>query len=1189
MTIVASWSGAGLTDGTSVGTGTTGTGDTAFDTVTASTFTVDTTGLHSPRIKVDQQAATEAQLIWDDTTLGTLGAHAVRMYVELSAWPSGNARLLHAYDSTNALQWWMDVTSAGILRLRNAGGSAVDTSASGLPTSDEFRIEVVGDGTGNLTVNLYDGDGTTAFDTLTGTGLGTTVQQIRFVTPSTSPTWPTLWVDELAVANTAAEIGPVVSPVPSGDGTITATSALAGVGTKTGIGTGAITATSAASGAGTKHASGTGSITATSTLSGTGRGRTPGPRVELNLGGTWTDVKPYVRYDSAVKITRGQKSEGKSNLDNATCDLTLDNSDGRFSPRHPLSPYYGLLGRNTPIRVSLPADLAYAQLRTTGTASRVTCPTATALNVTDLDARIDLDVTAWGGGNMCGKYHYPSDASWFLDLSSTGHISLVWTPDGTDANRLLATSTVPLPAGKGRRAIRATLDTDNGAGGYTAAFYTADTIDGAWTQLGDEVTGAATTTIYASGADVEIGDISTVGGSGPDARLYAFELYDGIDGTLVASPDFTVQAPGAGTFSDAQGNTWTVGAGAVLDDRDYRFHGEVAEWPPKRDISGADATVSIKAAGISRRLKQGQATLRSAMFREFANPARQNIIAYWPCEDGKEATQVASSGGGVSPARVTGTPSLGNYDEWTASDPIPTMEAGTIAGPVPVTAFTGETSIRLFVFAESGSVTAETSLLHLRASGTVAMWDVRITSAGKLRTRAYDRDGTSLLDDTSSSTLFGAGFTILDLELVQDGSDIDWKTLVLDITNTDTISDTIPGWSRSGTVTGKTLGIPRIVTVGRDQGLTGVRVGHLAVADDISAYLATSSAIAAHNGEAPVARMSRLCTEEEIEFLAVDVVAAADIVTMGDQPNKSLLDLLQECADSDGGILFEPRDMLGFGYRTRRSMVNQDPMLSLSCAAHELNDVLAPTDDDQGIFNDITVKREAGSEVRVEQTTGPLSTAAPEDGGAGRYDTKVTLSLTDDGQLADQASWRLHFGTVDEARYPKVKVHLASSEFTDELRAAALAVDVGDRLVITDPSPDLPPDDISQIVIGYSEVIDQFEHVITYVCQPESPWHVAVRDDAALGRRDSPDSAIAAAVDSDDTSWSVAAPSVLWTTAAGDVPFDVMAGGERVTVTAISGASSPQTFTVTRSVNGVSKSHDSGTQVRLAGPVVRAL
>jgi hypothetical protein len=45
-----------------------------------------------------------------------------------------------------------------------------------------------------------------------------------------------------------------------------------------------------------------------------------------------------------------------------------------------------------------------------------------------------------------------------------------------------------------------------------------------------------------------------------------------------------------------------------------------------------------------------------------------------------------------------------------------------------------------------------------------------------------------------------------------------------------------------------------------------------------------------------------------------------------------------------------------------------------------------------------------------------------------------------------------------------------------------------------------------------------------------------------------------------------------------------MIGGERMTVTAVTGSSSPQTLTVTRSVNGVVKSHATGVPVVLADP-----
>lgn len=220
MAVIASWSGTGLADGTGVTTSTAGTGDTAFTTATSGAAQVDTSGLHSPRIQVDQAAATAAELIWDSTVVGTSRtAWAARVYVELSAWPPSNGgRLLSAYTASNALMWFVDLTTAGLLRLRNAGGSAVSTSALAIPTATEMRIEAVHNN-GSVTVNVYTGDGTTVFTSVSATGLGTGsgLEAVRFGMPSTSPTWPTFYLDEMAVADTAAEIGPVAPPEPPPD------------------------------------------------------------------------------------------------------------------------------------------------------------------------------------------------------------------------------------------------------------------------------------------------------------------------------------------------------------------------------------------------------------------------------------------------------------------------------------------------------------------------------------------------------------------------------------------------------------------------------------------------------------------------------------------------------------------------------------------------------------------------------------------------------------------------------------------------------------------------------------------------------------------------------------------------------------------------------------------------------------
>jgi hypothetical protein len=63
----------------------------------------------------------------------------------------------------------------------------------------------------------------------------------------------------------------------------------------------------------------------------------------------------------------------------------------------------------------------------------------------------------------------------------------------------------------------------------------------------------------------------------------------------------------------------------------------------------------------------------------------------------------------------------------------------------------------------------------------------------------------------------------------------------------------------------------------------------------------------------------------------------------------------------------------------------------------------------------------------------------------------------------------------------------------------------------------------------------------------------------------------------------------LWSTAAGDDPFDINVSGMRLTVTAVSGAGSPQALTVTPAVNGVQKTLTAGRDVRLWFPPVLAL
>jgi len=110
---------------------------------------------------------------------------------------------------------------------------------------------------------------------------------------------------------------------------------------------------------------------------------------------------------------------------------------------------------------------------------------------------------------------------------------------------------------------------------------------------------------------------------------------------------------------------------------------------------------------------------------------------------------------------------------------------------------------------------------------------------------------------------------------------------------------------------------------------------------------------------------------------------------------------------------------------------------------------------------------------------------------------------------------------------------------------------------------------------------------VTFVGEPASVQVVGIYDDSRF-RYHSDGSTISEDLTTTETDVSVATASgPLWSHADGD--FDIVIGGERMTVTAISGTTSPQTFTVTRSVNGIVKEHSSGSTVDLFQPTIYAI
>lgn len=233
----------------------------------------------------------------------------------------------------------------------------------------------------------------------------------------------------------------------------------------------------------------------------------------------------------------------------------------------------------------------------------VTTPDSAALDVTgDLEIRGRLGCDDWspGGSQVIVDKLNPFDATdggYQLLLNGDGTLLLRWS-DGSSFHSEASTVAVrfaDIQVGW----VRATVDVDDGGGNYVVTFYTStDPInahgDVAWTQLGDAITTAGTTSIAASTFSVKIGS-DIFGNNRVDGEGYAAVILDGLGGTEVANPIFADEAAGTTSFDDAAGNTWTLNgateiAGAtdlypadVVLPRIARWAGVVVETPSDDD------------------------------------------------------------------------------------------------------------------------------------------------------------------------------------------------------------------------------------------------------------------------------------------------------------------------------------------------------------------------------------------------------------------------------------------------------------------------------------------------------------------------------------------------------------------------------------------------------------------------------
>jgi hypothetical protein len=157
------------------------------------------------------------------------------------------------------------------------------------------------------------------------------------------------------------------------------------------------------------------------------------------------------------------------------------------------------------------------------------------------------------------------------------------------------------------------------------------------------------------------------------------------------------------------------------------------------------------------------------------------------------------------------------------------------------------------------------------------------------------------------------------------------------------------------------------------------------------------------------------------------------------------------------------------------------------------------------------------------------------------------------------------------------------------VRHAWCQADIGDMTRATGLM-DQHDETVDSLLEGYKETLDGWTWQVGINASPAGPFDVGVRGDDELGKRDDANTELGTVLDADDTSFAINSGfGVVWTADSAEYPIDLNVGGEQITAGGAVNFAGLHVFSpVTRSVNGVVKSHAIGAKVSLWRPTVRA-
>lgn len=779
--------------------------------------------------------------------------------------------------------------------------------------------------------------------------------------------------------------------------------------------------------------------------------------LEANLGSffgipTWYDISPYL--SGAIAVTRGRANEQSvPNVGQLSCDLV--NDDGRFTPGLATSPYYPYVVDGAPVRLTarIPAGD----------------------NMEDNSSH-ELGIPEWTfGGFGTTPTGAPSQTHIFADGGQWS--MLVTWPAGTGfavAQRTLyglavgqqytASRWVWVPTGSPTVQLQAAA----AAGAASAA-------NDGWTRIWVTFTAATTSHV------LQLVPTTSAGGT--------------------VWTDAGNTAPGA-----------APGASLTAAQLSARWYGYALEWPGTwQGPAALAATTHLVAVDVLSRLARKQVRPFDVEEGLFDSP-----VTYLPLDEADGATQagnlgswqaagvLAQAGAAGAYAFAAGTGPPGDGTSSLTFTPASSTSGWYLRAPI----FLGVTS-QVTVEAFIATTTVSTTLLDLSGSPTGSTSGNGITlsidAAGKLKlsTDVGSLTVTSPTSVASGTTRHVAG------TYAQDGTNHTARLYVDGaLAATGALGSTAVGFGSSFLTVGGGTKLPlytgTINHVGvyvtalpavrlqahRDAGVTGFggetsdrRISRLA------AYAGLSSLTAGSRTGVGVWDDTTFGVWDSTMIWAgsdTNLEAGSATVYGQSQGGYDALAGMNEVAATEGGLVLADRTG-ALQLQARQHRYNRPPAAVLDSS--NVDPSLTPAYDDQQVANDVTAVTQDGALFRVVDTVSAGSPPA----GRGVYDPgQMNLLTRDPLDAYSAATWRVARYSVPRPAYRQVAFDLAT--LPDDVAAALLGADVGDRVDLAGLPPQAPAATAMLSIEGYTETVGGGTHTVVCVTTDAALSQVLVWD-----------------------------------------------------------------------------------------------